>query len=142
MPKVRPIIDTTNTPYYGICKFLSNQIKPNQIKFLFLLHPLTENENVVQDSFYAAKKIREIPKELFEDGYRFVSFDLESLFTSIPLSRTINMILDRIYKQNLLTANIKKCTLKKLLKGCCTQNAFIFSSVIYEQIDGVSMGSC
>ena len=36
LPKFRPIIDTTNTPYYGISKFLSN-----------LLNPLTENEYIV-----------------------------------------------------------------------------------------------
>ena len=33
LPKFRPIIDTANTPYYGISKFLSN-----------LLNPLTENQ--------------------------------------------------------------------------------------------------
>ena len=66
------------TPYYDTSKFLSK-----------LLNTLTENEYVVQDSFFAAKKIREIPKEIFEDRYRFVSFELESLFTSIPLSRTM-----------------------------------------------------
>ena len=46
LPKFRPNIDTTNTPDYGISKFLSN-----------LLNPLTENEYIVQDSFCAAKKI-------------------------------------------------------------------------------------
>ena len=71
-----------------------------------LLHPLTENEYIVQDSFCAFKKIRKIPKELFEDGYRFVSFDAVSLFTNIPLSKTISNILDRIYNQNLLRTNI------------------------------------
>ena len=85
LPKFRPIIDVINTPYYGISKFLSN-----------LLNLLTENKYIVQDSFCAAKKIREVPKELFEDGYRFVSFDVESLFTSVPLSRTISIILNRI----------------------------------------------
>ena len=37
---------------------------------------------------------------------------------------------------------MKKRILKKLLKNCCTKNAFTFNNVIYEQIDGVSMGSC
>ena len=131
LPKFRPIIDTTNTPYYGISKFLSN-----------LLNPLTENEYVAKDSFGAANKIREIPKELFDEGYRFVSFDVESLFTSVPLKKTINIILDRIYNKKLLKTNIKKRTMKKLLIDCCTKNAFSFNNVIYEQIDGVSMGSC
>ena len=31
--------------------------------------------------------------------------------------------------------------MKKLLKDCCTKNAFSFNNTIYEQIDSVSMGS-
>ena len=81
LPKFRPIIDTTNTPYYGISKFQSN-----------LVNPLTENQYVVKDSFIAANMIREIPKELFDQGYRFFSFDVESLFTLVSLSKTINII--------------------------------------------------
>ena len=46
---------------------------------------------MVKGSFTAAKKIREIPKELFDHGYRFVSFDVESLFTSVSLSKTITL---------------------------------------------------
>ena len=37
---------------------------------------------------------------------------------------------------------MKKRTMKKLLKDCCTKNAFSFNNTIYEQIDGVSMRSC
>ena len=131
LPKFRPIIDTTDTPYYGISKFLSK-----------LLNPLTENQYVVKHLFIATNKIRQIPKELFDHGYRFVSFDMESLFTSVPLSKTINIILDWIYNKKLLKTNIKKRAMKKILKDCCTKNAFSFNNTIYEQIDGVSMGSC
>ena len=114
LPKFIPVIDTTNT-HYGISKFLSS-----------LLNPLTENRHVVEDTFTAANKIREIPKELFNHGYRFFSFDVESLFTSVPLSKTINIILDWIYNKKLLKTNIKKRTMKKLLKDCCTTNTFFF----------------
>ena len=130
LPKFRQIIDTTNTPYYGISKFLSK-----------LLNLLTENQYVVKDSFTVANKIREIPKELLYHGYRFVSFDVELLFTLVPLSKTINIILGRIYNKKLLKTNIKKRTVKKLLKDCCTKNAFSFNNTIYKQIEGVSMGS-
>ena len=97
---------------------------------------------MVKDSFTVANKIREIPKELLDHGYRFVSFDVELLFTLVPLSKTINIILDRIYNKKLLKTNMKKRTMKKLLKDCCTKNAFSFNNTIYEQIDGVSMRSC
>ena len=112
-------------------KFLSN-----------ILNPLIENQYVVKDSFTAVNKIREILKELFDQGYRFVSFDVESLFTSVLLRKTFNIILDRIYNKKPLKTNMKKRTMKKLLKDCCTKNAFSFNNTIYEQIDGVSIGSC
>ena len=97
---------------------------------------------MVKDSFAAANKIREISKELFDHGYRFVSFDVESLFTSIPLSKTINIILDWIYNKKLLKTNIEKRTMKKFLTDCCTKNTFSFNNTIYEQIDGISIGLC
>ena len=97
---------------------------------------------MVKDSFTAANKIREIQKELFDHGYRFVSFDVESLFTSIPLSKTINIILDRIYNKKPLKTNIEKRTMKKFLTDCCTKNTFSFNNTIYEQIDSISIGLC
>ena len=41
-----------------------------------------------------------------------------------------------------MNTNIKKRTMKKLLKDCCTKNALTLNNVTYEQIDCVSMGSC
>ena len=48
LPKFKPIIDITSTPYYDILKFLSDF--PN---------PLTENQYVVKNSFSAVEKISE-----------------------------------------------------------------------------------
>ena len=61
---------------------------------------------------------------MFEEGYQFVSFDVKSLFTNVPLNKIINIILDRIYRQNLLKTNLKKRTMKNLLLDSCTKNAF------------------
>ena len=76
LPPFRPIIDTTNTPYYEVGKLLTS-----------LLEPLTKNQYVVKDSFEAVERIKDIPKEYFEQGYKYVSFDVESLFTSVPLKK-------------------------------------------------------
>ena len=43
LPKFRPIIDTINTPYHGIEKFLTSW-----------LNLLAQNEYVAKDSFVAA----------------------------------------------------------------------------------------
>ena len=51
------------------------------------------------------------------------------------------IILDRIYKENALATKLKRRTLKKLIVDTCTKTAFSANGQIYEQIDGVSMGS-
>ena len=132
IPKFRPIIDTTkiDTPYYKIGQYLSS-----------LLQPLTINDYTLKDSFDAANKIRNVPSEMFEEGYQFVSFDVEFLFTNVPLNKIINIILDRIYRQKLLKTNLKKRTMKKVLLDSCTKTAFSYDNILYQQCDGVSMDS-
>ena len=58
---------------------------------------------------------------------------LESLFMNVPLNKTINIILDRIYRQKLLKTNLKKRTMKKLLLDSCTKTAFSYDNLIYQQ---------
>ena len=80
-----------------------------------MLQPLTINNYTLKDYFDAANKIKYISSEIFEEGYQFVSFDVESLLTNVLLNKTINIILDRIYWQKLLKTNLKvqSCKLKK-----------------------------
>ena len=130
IPKFRPIIDTTNTPHYNVGKFLAG-----------LLNPLTLNQYSLRDSFDAADAIKSIPPELFSQGYKFVPFDVESLFTNVPLRRTINVVLDRIYNKKLIETSFQKHTLKKLILDSCTKTIFSCNGTLYEQLDGVSMGS-
>ena len=92
LPPFRRIADTANTPYYDIAKFLAN-----------LLNGLTLNDFTVNDSFDDANKVQEIPKKLFDSGYKFVSFDIKSLFTNEPLAKTIDIILKLVYSEKLVT---------------------------------------
>ena len=129
-PKFRPIVDTTGTPHYSAGKFLMN-----------LLNPLAMNEFTLKYLFNAFNKIENIPSHLFDDGYHYVSFDVESLFTNVPIKRTIDIILKRIYTDKVISTNLKKRLMKKLLLDTCLKTAFKFNGVIYEQKDGVCMGS-
>ena len=130
IPPLRPIVDTIGSTHYGVGKFISK-----------LLHPLTQNQYHLKDSFDAAEKISGIPRQLYDDGYRFVSFDVKSLFTNVPLNKTIEIILDRVYNKKVISTALKKQTLKKLMKDTCSKTAFMYDGIIYEQIDGVSMGA-
>ena len=121
---------TIGSTHYGVGKFISK-----------LLHPLTLNAYHLKDSFETAEKIKAIPEHLLQEGYRFVSFDVKSLFTNVPLSKTIQIIMDRVYKEKAIPTSLKQRTLKKLIKDTCSKTAFMFDGTIYEQIDGVSMGA-
>ena len=130
IPPLRPIVDTIGSTHYGVGKYISR-----------LLHPLTLNEYHLKDSFAATEKINAIPQHLFQEGYKFVSFDVKSLFTNVPLSKTIKVILDRVYNAKVIPTTLKKRTLKKLINDTCSKTAFMCDGTIYQQIDGVSMGA-
>ena len=55
--------------------------------------------------------------------------------------RTIDVILKQIYEEKLISTNLKKRTLKKLIMDTCSKTAFSCCGKIYEQYDGVSMGA-
>ena len=59
----------------------------------------------------------------------------------MPLKRTIEIILKRVFQDKLINTTLSKRTLKKLLLDCATKTAFSFDNIFYEQTDGVSMGS-
>ena len=80
------------------------------------MNPLTLNNFTVKDSFDAANKIQQIPKELFDSGNRFVSFDVISLFINIPLTKAIDIILKRLYSEKSFNTNFAKQKMKKILK--------------------------
>ena len=75
------------------------------------------------------------------NGYIMISFDVVSLFTNVPLEKTIDIILKKIYKEKLIKTKIKADKLKELLILCTKEGHFTFNNEIYIQIDGVMMGS-
>ena len=57
------------------------------------------------------------------------------------MNKTVNIILERIYKEMLVNTKLRKDTLENLIKACCTKTAFSFNGIILKQKDRVSMGS-
>ena len=123
-------MDTTGTAHSRVGKYLSN-----------LLNLLTLNEYSLKDYFEATQRIHSIPTKLFVQGYRYVPFDVVSLFTNVSLKKTIEIILKRVYNDQLVQTKLKKRTLKKLILDACQKTHFSFNGKIYKQTDGVSMGS-
>ena len=66
--------NTTGTVHYHVGNYLSE-----------LFNPLTSNNDKFKDSFDAVTRIKNVPQELFDQGYRFASLDAVFLFTKVPL---------------------------------------------------------
>ena len=69
-----------------------------------------------------------------------VLFDVESLFTNIPLSECIDLAVDYITKGN-RGIKLRTSDLKRLFLFATAETHFIFRGTYYNQVDGVAMGS-
>ena len=74
----------------------------------------------------------------------FVSFDVVSLFTSIPTSDVLNLIFRLLNQDNSLCdrTNLSVNDIIEALSICLKSTFFSFKNVLYRQIFGVPMGSC
>ena len=124
---MRPVISNIGTATYELSKHLAE-----------LLKPLTKSEYSIESTKDFVNKIRQ--KTIPQD-FELISFDVVSLFTSVPLDFTINLILDKIYRDKLIKTKLKRGEMKKLLETCTKEMHFSFNGIIYRQTDGVSMGS-
>ena len=101
-----------------------------------LLTPAISYDHCTKDLFTFADEIQKVRHpSLF-----MVSFDVESLFTNIPLAETINLAVDTIFKSN-PNLKISKKDLKALFEFATKGTHFSFDGDLYDQIDSVVMGS-
>src|SRR6201995_1099438 len=71
-----------------------------------------------------------------------ISLDIESLFTNVPVSETIDIILRQLYPQdNVSYQGFSKSDFHNLLTLAVEDSYFSFNNKLYRQIDEMSMGS-
>ena len=101
--KLRPIIDQSNTFTYNAAKIVSDY-----------LQPLAQNEYVIKDTLLFAEIIK---NDTLDPDEEYVSYDVESLFTSIPVSETIDYIIKEIYENKVIKPMCKsKLIFRRLLE--------------------------
>ena len=123
----RPIFAAYKTPTYNIAKYLVP----------FLSH-LTRNNYTVVNSLSFCREIVSIPNS---DKYIMASFDVENLFTNIPVSETIDIILSKLFlDKNCTFLGMTKMFFKSLLELAVLNSFFIFDKKLYRQIEGLGMG--
>ena len=74
-------------------------------------------------------------------GFTIVSFDVKSLFSSVPLTETIDFILDHVYNRKEISNVLTKNEVKKLLILCTKNVHFTLNNEIYVQNDGATIES-
>ena len=123
---LRPIFSACGTPTYKLAKYLVS-----------ILAPLTVNDYTVKNSFQFVDDIRKL--EAKEDMY-MVTFDIESLFTNIPVKETIDICIDSLFRSCTTVAGITKNFFRQMLEISVLNSYFIFDQKLYQQVDGVGMG--
>ncbi|BHF81663.1 hypothetical protein SprV_0802479600 [Sparganum proliferum] len=127
-PPLRPIVSLRGTPTFGLAKWLFQRLK-------FLTQG---SETTIHSAERFLEKLQGI--RLTEDEV-MVSFDLISLFTSIPQHlavETVQTLLEQHYNETDNKLKIKH--LVDLLKHCL-KTFFTFNGATYEQVKGTPMGS-
>ena len=70
-----------------------------------------------------------------------MSYDAKLLLTSIPLNKTIEIILELMYNWKEIKTDIPKNIMKEMLLLLTKDVYFLFEDDIYQQTDGVALGS-
>ena len=83
---LRAVVSMVETPEYKLAKFLDNLIKP-YIPDIYLLR---STENFIE-------RLNECP---CNNKNSMVSFDVASLFTNVPLAKTIELVIQRLFDNN------------------------------------------
>ena len=124
---LRPVISNIGTATYEISKYLAS-----------LLQPIAKSKF----TFGSTKDfIHKIKDDKINEDSEMISFDVVSLFTSVPLDFTIELILKKVYDEGLIATKLKRDELKTLLELCTKEMHFSFNGKVYRQINGVAMGS-
>lgn len=130
---LRPILSMVNAPQHALAKWLTEVLQPVVKKFA---------EHTVRDTFEFCRNIDEFESQQGLSQIFMCSFDVESLFTNIPLSETVAICLDSLYRDdNIKPPSVPENLLKKLLLKATTEVEFSFDNIMYRQTDGVAMGS-
>lgn len=123
---LRPIFAACSTPAYKLAKFL-----------VPILSPLTTNDYTLNNSYEFVETLKGFNN--CNDLY-MVSYDVESLFTNIPLYETIDICLNSLFTSCTHVIGITKQLFKTLLELSVLNSYFVFNDKFYFQCEGVGMG--
>lgn len=125
---MRPILSATGAYHFHLAKWLDEKLKP-----------LSTNDHTVNDIFQFAS---ETQRRLVNEDDVLVSHDVTALFTNVPVSEAIQILAHKAFHDNWFNRTydlqLDKEDLVELLEVSVKSQ---FDGELYEQTDGVAMGS-
>ena len=126
-----PILFTTHTYKYALAKWLEEKLKP-----------LSWNQCTVTDTLGFVNEVQGLQ---INRGDILVSYDVTSLFTNVPLDETIYILAEKALSDDWFNKthelNLSRDQLIELLNAATKNQLFQVSRNLFEQTDGVAMGS-
>ena len=106
------------------------------------LKSLSINEYTVSDPLKFAEELR---WKQMANGDILVSYDVTSLFTNVPVDKTIQIRTDKAFEKEWFNwkyrPKLEKSELVELLNLAVKHQLFQIDDKLYEQVDGVAMAS-
>ncbi|XP_078366236.1 uncharacterized protein LOC144650432 [Oculina patagonica] len=128
---MRPILSASGTYNFPLAKWLEEKLKP-----------LSTNKYCINDIFSFTDEIK---NTRIESDHILVSYDVSALFTNVPLKETIDILVDKAFEDDWFnkthSMQLQKHQLTELLEIATSNQLFQFNGELYEQTDGVAMGS-
>ena len=127
---LRPIVSFISSPTYNLSKYVAKMLKPLTCNSAYTVKNSTEFCGSIADIN-------------LQGDDELVSFDVVSLFTSIPVDVAVNIAYNRLVNdENLPEGTALSVTdVIKLLDFCLSTTNFQYGHEHYQQIHGTAMGS-
>ena len=120
--RFRPIVDQTGNATYNAVKVIGEY-----------LEPLARNKHKINDCLNFSDMIKALASLQINEEY--VLYDVDSLFTNIPLKETIDYFIHEIYNEKLLKPICKKIIFKQILYKLTADCMIQFNQSFYKRID-------
>ena len=100
------------------------------------------SQHPVKDSFEFCEHVDKFAALKNCSSVHLCSFDVVSLFTNVPLQEVVQVCLNTLYRdEDVAPPTVPEELLKKLLFKAMSEVDFSFDGQLYQQADGVAMGS-
>ncbi|XP_037526491.1 uncharacterized protein LOC119403645 [Rhipicephalus sanguineus] len=127
---LRPIVDFTRSPLYRLSGFLHRVISPL----------VGKGASYIRNTYDFIEKVKDT---IVDPDEVLVSFDVVSLFTSVPIDMAMDVCVAALDKDPTLPERspLEVHDLGRLLKFCLSNTYFTFQKKYYRQLHGAAMGA-